>query len=153
MPYQIIEQSKSDFYEYFVNPMDNQWYRHEITITYNPKYIYDIPYAESMTEHVIQDIQRHIIRQSTSEFLYNYVVEYQKNGYPHIHATTFTTHLVSPSALGNFEKLLSRKYGKSAIYATGQKDKIHHNDHFDGTWQEYIHKEKIPRYFISEFFH
>lgn len=138
--------------EFYAEIAEILYYRYEFTVTYNPKYIEDIPYALSMTDYVIEDVQKYLNRNSPQVgYAYNYVVEFQKNGYPHIHGTMFSVSRLSPSSLGNFEKLLGRKYGKSAIYATGHIDKIHHNDHFQGTWQQYIEKEQTPLYFISQF--
>lgn len=129
-----------------------QKYRHEFTVTYNPKFIYDIAYAESMTHHVIMDIFKWTLRQvkvfrkeQWDSFLFNYVVEYQSNGYPHIHGTILTNDVIKPIALANLESLMKRKYGRTEVYATGNRDRVHKNDHFEGTWQQYLCKEGVPK--------
>jgi len=133
-----------------VNETTLQHFRYEFTVTYNPKYIESIDYANSLTTYVQDDIERYMHRNTTQyDYAFNYVVEYQKNGYPHLHGTMFSLFRFTPQSLNNLEKSLGRKYGKSAVYSTGHIDKIHTNDHFTGTWSEYIEKEQVPRHFIS----
>lgn len=118
------------------------YYIHEFTVTYNPKFIYDIPYALSMTDYVIMDIQKLLDRNANDrDYIYNYTIEYQKNGYPHIHGTFCTPNLLGVTTLFNFEKKLTRQFGKTMIWATGHINKQHHNDHFTGTWQQYLEKD------------
>lgn len=104
-----------------------------------------------MTPYVQEDIHKFLLRNSSFGFLFNYVVEYQSNGYPHLHGTMFTYERIKPQSLLNLEQCLKRKYGKSMIYSTGKNDKVHTNDHFTGTWQQYIHKEQQPKYFGGVF--
>lgn len=127
------------------------YFRYEFTVTYNPKWIESVDYAESLTDYVIDDIRRFLRRNCDSNSnLYNYVVEYQKNGMPHIHGTIFNEHRFKSQTLENLEKSLQRKYGKTMIYSTGHIDKIHKNDHFNGSWQEYLSKEATPIFHIND---
>lgn len=133
-----------DLFERYIE----ECFRYEFTITYNPKYVYSAEYALSMTDYVMKDVYDFCRRRSKrfrgdtyDSFYFNYCVEFQKNGYPHIHGTMFTGDHIPPQALANFESKMYRKYGRTDVYATGKVDKMHKNDHFDGTWQEYIRKE------------
>lgn len=136
------------------NVYTKDYYRYEFTVTYNPRFIYSIEYAESMTHYVIKDIfdmakrNSKIKRENSyNPFFFNYVVEHHENGYPHIHGTLFTYLHLMPQTLANWESKFYRKYGKTQVWATGLVDKVHKNDHFQGTWQEYLRKDNIPRYF------
>lgn len=137
-----------ELFEHYID----QTFRHEFTITYNPKFIYDIDYADSMTDFVIKDIVSLGKRVSTdkrsgvsNKFYFNYVVERHENGWPHIHGTLFTLDRIKPQTLANWEASFGRKYGRTAVWATGLQDKIHKNDHFEGTWQNYLHKEGVVK--------
>jgi len=147
MPHFINNVNQEEFYSELEDV-----YRYEITVTYNPKYIDTIEYAETMTDYVHHDLQRFLQRQSTvCDYKYNYVVEHHENGYPHIHGTLYSYLRIKPESLFNLEKSLQRKYGRSSIWATDKTDKIHHNDHFTGTWQEYLHKEGEPKYYLCTY--
>lgn len=149
MPFFIQQVTKDDLNIFIedINP-----FRYEFTITYNPKYIESIEYALTMTPFIYEDLVRFCNRnQAQGDYAFNYVVEYQSNGYPHIHGTLFVGKRFTPQSVNNLEKAFIRKYGRSDIYSTGQVDKFHKNDHFEGTWQQYIEKEQTPIYFYSEF--
>lgn len=132
----------------------NQPYRYEFTVTYNPKFIDDIEYANTMTDFVIKDVFKLARRHSKvkdmnmhNTFWLAYVVEEQSNGYPHIHGLLATTTRIRPSTLFNWEQSFYRKYGRTQVYSTGVIDKQHKNDHFEGTWMEYLEKEKKVNYY------
>lgn len=131
-------------------------YRHEFTVTYSPRYIPDKEYAHTLTTHVIDDIFHWCIRNNKvqrcrdyNEFTFCYVVELQKNGWPHIHGTFCTQHPMRPVSVRNLESSLIRKYGKTDIYATGKVDYYHKEkpDWEGGPWSEYIKKEGKVKYF------
>lgn len=150
MEFNLIEINNKDLFDTYTQ----SYYRYEFTVTYNPKFIYSKEYAETMTHYVIKDVYDMAKRNSKvkrkqeyNPFFFNYVVEYMKNGYPHIHGTLFTYLHLMPQTLANWESKFYRKYGKTEIWATGLEDRIHKNDHFNGTWQQYLCKEGIPRYY------
>lgn len=138
--------------EDFTKATKDSFFRYEITVTLNPKYIHSNDYAETMVPHIVNDVFKAGLRMSQhkgwySDFEFNVVKEYQKNGMPHIHGTILTESPILPTKLMNTEQLFKRKYGKTVIWATGHRDHHHINDHFDGTWQEYLRKDDIPKYY------
>lgn len=129
-------------------------YRYEFTVTFNPKFIFSIDYAHTMLPEVIHDIFQLGCRVSkkkrsdyTNSFLFNYTVEYHKNGYPHIHGTLLLQDPLQPVTCQNWQSKFYRKYGKTDVWATGQTDKIHKNDHFEGPWSQYLKKEGQVTYY------
>jgi len=138
-----------------------QRYNYEFTVTYNPQRIHSIDYAKTLTHHVITDVVRFTSRASKPKkgtrvydnidsYYFNYVVEYTKTGWPHIHGTMSTPNVIPPISQDNFEKMCGRKYGKTMLWATGHQDRVHYDNDGEckGTWQEYIKKEGVPKYFL-----
>lgn len=130
-------------------------YKHEFTVTYNRKRIWDIPYAYTMTDFIIQDIESALSRYKKREIkkgagepctVYNYVVEHHQDGWPHVHGTYYTSHIQPSVHTSNLEALLSRKYGFSDIYCTGLIDKFHPKSGLK--WSEYIKKEGVVKYYF-----
>lgn len=123
-------------------------HRYEITITFNPKWFSNIKDMEIHCKTIIEQliIKCHSALQMNCSMYINYVIEYQSNGHPHIHATLmFDTRLVN-SRLTNWEQFFQRLYGKTQIWYTGSVDKIHRNDHFTGPWSKYLLKDNPENY-------
>lgn len=123
-------------------------HRYELTITFNPKFYCNIPDMEVECETIYEKIMIKIFSfLNMDEMAYfNIVKEYQKNGAPHIHGTfLFNKRMMNPT-LTNWEQFFTRLYGKSTIYYTGKYDKIHKNDHFNGTWTNYLKKDNPENY-------
>ena len=136
-------------------------FRLEFTCTFDQRMIYSIDYAMTVIPYVMQDIHKFTMRNSKTrkindqffrfdDYGYNYCIEYQKNGYPHIHGTIFLKKQLKLGSHHNFEAVMRRKYGRAQLWATGKEDRVHNNDHFNGTWQEYIKKEsKVSNYIVK----
>lgn len=150
MAYKLNRVVKEEFYGNYIG---DHLYRIEFTVTYNPRYMPDIAYADSLNVEVVSRIINFVEQNQQCEgdgaFL-NYVIERHQNGFPHIHGTIFTENIIRPSSVHNLEKSLYRMYGATQVYCTGKFDKWHKNDHFEGNWQDYLHKEGIPIYIFIE---
>jgi len=146
MAYILRNVAKGGFYPYI-----EDFYRIEFTVTYKSRYMPGIEYANSLNNDVMIRIINFVEANIEGEWGYvNYVVENQQNGYPHLHGTIFTENIIRPNSVHNLEKALYRLYGSSQLYCTGKRDYHHKNDHFEGGWQDYLHKEKIPVYISLE---
>lgn len=125
-----------------------EWLRYEFTITFNPKWYCSPHDALDECPNVIKAIATkamHFVAQNDHVYL-NYVIEYQKNGMPHIHGTLMTETRLTNVSMHNWEQFLNRYYGKSQIWYTGCQNKLHKNDHFEGNWQQYLVKEQPDKY-------
>lgn len=124
------------------------WLRYEFTTTFNPKWYCSPQDAADEVPRVIKAIATkamHFIGQNDHIYL-NYVVEYQKNGMPHVHGTLMTEARLTNVSMHNWEQFLNRYYGKSQIWFTGSGNKFHKNDHFEGSWQQYLIKDNPENY-------
>ena len=103
---------------------------------------------EDQIENVVNAIKiKSATTISKNEHIFiNYVKEYQENGNPHLHGTIMTQERITPSLQGSWEQMLKRWYGKSEIWYTGSGNKYHKNDHFEGSWQQYLKKDNPENY-------
>lgn len=132
----------------FNTEIDNT-HRYEITITFNPKWYSS---NQDMLDHIPEILKQLRIKSCSplsnfSHCYFNYVTEYQKNGAPHVHATLIYDQRLNISHLTNWEQFFKRLYGKTSIFYTGKYDKIHTNDHYVGTWSNYLKKDNPENYF------
>lgn len=123
-------------------------HRYEFTITFNPKFYCDIADMEDQILLVDEKIRIKIFSFLNMQEIayYNIVKEYQQNGAPHLHGTFLFNKRMTNTNLTNWEQFFTRIYGKSAIYYTGIKNKIHKNDHYNGSWQNYLLKDNPENY-------
>jgi len=123
-------------------------HRYEFTITFNPKFYCDIADMEEQCNHVFTKIAIKIYTylNMNEKAYFNIVKEYQTNGAPHLHGTFLFNRRMQNSNITNWEQFFTRLYGKSAIYYTGIHNKEHKNDHFKGTWQNYLLKDNPENY-------
>jgi len=123
-------------------------HRYELTITFNPKWFSDILDMEKTYLDVIDKIiiKAHSTLELNGLCYFNYVKEYQSNGFPHMHGTLMFFNRLANSRLTNWEQFFQRLYGKTQIWYTGDKDKIHKNDHFEGPWSKYLLKDNPENY-------
>lgn len=129
-------------------PFSSTDHVYEFTLTFNPKWFSS---NDDMSEFLPEIIKQMMIKGCSpiapfTDYYLEYVVEYQSNGAPHIHATYIFKNRLKVSTQTNWEQFFQRMYGKTVIYYTGNKDKIHHNDHFDGPWSKYLLKDNPENY-------
>lgn len=118
-------------------------YYYEVTVTFDQKY-WSLNNSLNSIPQIVADILKPIVKSNFyQKFQIAYVVEYHKNGYPHLHAQIINSQQIDPQDQKNIHQRLCRRYGKSQWYQTGQENKIHFNDKFpDGVlWSEYIKKD------------
>lgn len=78
-----------------------------------------------------------------------YVVEYHKSGYPHMHAQLFTREELDPNKQRNLCNQLRNRFGRIDWYQTGREDKIHKKKilpldvEVEMRWSEYIRKDLV----------
>jgi len=123
-------------------------HRYEVTVTFNPKWYSDLTDMESAYNDIIEKliIKAHSALNQNESCHFNYVKEYQSNGAPHMHGTLMFYHRLTNSRLTNWEQFFQRLYGKTQIWYTGDKDKIHKNDHYEGPWSGYLKKDNPENY-------
>lgn len=121
--------------------MENPSYNHyEVTVTMNPKF-YTLEKATRYMKSIASDVMSDFLRLSSGIGFVQYCVEYQENGMPHIHFNIIIETDIEAISLNNLKSKYTRSYGKTKIYYTGNEDKLHHNDHYHGTWSNYLNKE------------
>lgn len=128
--------------------MDSIHHKYEITITFNPKFYFDNQDMENHFESIHDRLKIKCYSQlnKNGECYYNSVKEYQTNGAPHFHGTVLLPSRMANSTITNWEQFFKREYGKTTIYYTGLNNKVHNNDHFNGTWYEYLFKDNPENY-------
>lgn len=117
-------------------------YYYEFTVTYAQAF-WSLPTAMRSVPQVIADVLKPAIRTIRDDPIrrlqLNYGIEYQENGYPHIHGHLLTMWELTPDIQKNILQRLCRRFGKSQWYQTGQEDKFHEVSGM--FWSQYIKKD------------
>jgi hypothetical protein len=133
-------------------------HRYEITISLNPKFAPSKSIGYDLIEEALNEIvklsNKHCFNKNDrhhARWMFEYVVEHQKNGMPHLHLTLCLPRKLTTLNQNNWERKFVRMFGISTIYYTGMEDKIHKNDHFEGPWSLYLRKESNVYSYVATY--
>lgn len=116
------------------NSFKLDYHRYEYTITFDPRYYTKHSMLWKITS-VIEEIAK--AYKSNDHYYLSYVVEYHKNGSPHIHISVLCAEQILETKHMNLDKKLYRIYGKCMSYYTG----LIEYDHDGRSWGTYLLKD------------
>lgn len=124
-------------------PANHRLFYYEGTVTFKRNY-WSWSNAISKIDQVLADVIKPIVRYfDLNKWYFRYCVEYHEDGFPHIHFQVCVRQELCPDIQHQIHARLNRRYGISQWYQTGDKDKLHKNDHFDlAPWSEYLQKDR-----------
>lgn len=130
----------NDLDSYFDN-----YFVYEVTVSFNQSY-WSLMKATSSGIYMILDLLVKKLQKFGGRWRIDYVVEYQKNSYPHLHAQIFTEEDIEPDKQRLLYGTLNSRFGRTQWYQTEKHDFYHVEINKEtgepkGKWSEYIRKD------------
>lgn len=128
-----------------LNNMFGSWNVYEVTVTFNQHYWT----LQATVDYGIRQCIGMLVKklqQKAGWFEMDYTVEYQKNGYPHLHAQIFTREELHADQQRSISGSLKTRFGRADWYQTGKEDYVHteiskETGEMKGKWSNYIRKD------------
>lgn len=111
---------------------------YEITVTYNPQ-LYTVIAACEALESTMDTINQWLVKEFENLESVSYVVEYQRNRYPHLHACVSSTRALDVSRRANIIKGIQRMFGRCTFKPVIDADKYY----------EYMCKDLYNNYLLT----